>query len=49
MIKYEFKDNDGKNWVRISKSEARKLFDKGERSVFVLVKCAHSDGSAAVL
>ena len=30
MIRYEFKDKTGKNWVRISKSEARKLFDKGE-------------------
>lgn len=30
MIRYEFKDSDGKNWVRISKSEARKLYDRGE-------------------
>lgn len=34
MIKYEFKDNDGKNWVRISKVQARKLFERGEKIVF---------------
>lgn len=30
MIRYEFKDKTGKNWVRISKAHARKLYDKGE-------------------
>ena len=25
-----FKDNDGNNWIRISKSEARKIYDRGE-------------------
>lgn len=30
MIRYEFKDKTGKNWVRISKSEARKLYDRGD-------------------
>ena len=34
MIKYEFKDNDGKNWVRISKSQAKKLFESGEKVCF---------------
>ena len=34
MIKCEFKDYDGKNWVRISKSEARKLYDRGEKVCF---------------
>lgn len=34
MIRYEFKDNHGKNWVRISKSEARKLYDRGEKVCF---------------
>lgn len=34
MIKYEFKDNDGKNWIRISKVQARKLFERGEKIVF---------------
>ena len=34
MIKYEFKDSNGRNWVRISKAQAKKLFDKGEKIVF---------------
>lgn len=29
-----FKDNEGKYWVRISKAQARNLFDSGERIVF---------------
>ena len=34
MLKLEYKDNTGKNWVRISKSEARKLYDRGEKVCF---------------
>ena len=34
MIKYEYKDNTGKNWVRISKSQAKKLFESGEKVCF---------------
>lgn len=34
MIRYEYKDNTGKNWVRISKSQAKKLFESGEKVCF---------------
>ena len=29
-----FKDNEGKYWVRISKAQARKLFESGQKVVF---------------
>ena len=29
-----FKDNEGKYWVRISKAQARKLFESGEKVCF---------------
>ncbi|WP_448973286.1 hypothetical protein [Oribacterium sp.] len=29
-----FKDNDGKSWVRISKAQAKKLFESGEKVCF---------------
>lgn len=29
-----FKDNDGKYWVRISKAQAKKLFESGEKVCF---------------
>ena len=34
MIKYEFKDSTGTNWVRISKAQAKKLFESGENVCF---------------
>ena len=29
-----FKDNDGNNWIRISKAQAKKLFESGQNIVF---------------
>lgn len=34
MIRYEFQDGTGRNWARISKVEAKKLFESGQQIIF---------------
>lgn len=34
MIVERYKDYNGNNWVRITKPQAKKLFDSGEKIVF---------------